>query len=202
MLNLRCSTARGGAARRSVMDLVPAQDRLVAEVNISPSTSTWCMSGCSREIRLPAFKQRWCPICTAMSYLRRAGVTSTTHARHLLRAHILIVQEQLDSMQGVQLVPGMRSRPWCRSAKLLSAATSPSRCGTASPAPSRTVSRHESHGRFPPHHLRDGVTEAQVAMAWRASPSPPPHGRQGGALRDAQRAGDAASRAGERHGTC
>jgi HlyD family secretion protein len=49
----------------AVLELVPDHDRLVAEVNIQPSDIDVVFPGLKSEVRLPAFKQRWCRSFTA-----------------------------------------------------------------------------------------------------------------------------------------
>ena len=44
-----------------IFDLVPSQDRLVAEVNVQPNDIDVVHPGLQAEVRLPAFKQRLVP---------------------------------------------------------------------------------------------------------------------------------------------
>jgi len=109
VLNLRLFNS-GAVVRPGdpVMDLVPAQDRLVAEVNIQPFDIDVVHVGLQAEIRLPAFKQRLVPYLHGHVIFVAQDVTIDERTRATYyRAHILIDQEQLDRMQGVQLVPGM-----------------------------------------------------------------------------------------------
>ena len=46
----------------AVLEIVPDQDRLVAEVNVQPSDIDVVFPGLQSEIRLPAFKQRLVPL--------------------------------------------------------------------------------------------------------------------------------------------
>lgn len=109
VLNLRIFTV--GAVIRPgdpVMDLVPLQDRLVAEVNVQPFDIDVVHVGLQAEIRLPAFKQRLVPYLHGHVTFVAQDVTIDERSRATFyRAHILIDQEQLARMQGVQLVPGM-----------------------------------------------------------------------------------------------
>ena len=62
------------------MDLVPEQDRLIAEVNVQPNDIDVVHPGLQAEVRLPAFKQRLVP------YLH-GHVTFVARRRHARRAH-------------------------------------------------------------------------------------------------------------------
>ena len=109
VLNLRIFTV--GAVIRPgdpVMDLVPLQDRLVAEVNVQPYDIDVVHVGLQAEIRLPAFKQRLVPYLHGHVTFVAQDVTMDDRTRATFyRAHIVIDQDQLARMQGVQLVPGM-----------------------------------------------------------------------------------------------
>ncbi|MBR0679233.1 HlyD family type I secretion periplasmic adaptor subunit [Roseomonas eburnea] len=91
-----------------VMDLVPAQDRLVAEVNVQPNDIDVVHVGLQAEVRLPAFKQRLVPYLHGHVTFVAQDVTIDERTRaSFYRAHILIDAEQLSRSEGVQLVPGM-----------------------------------------------------------------------------------------------
>ena len=91
-----------------VMDLVPAQDRLIAEVNVQPFDIDVVHAGLQAEVRLPAFKQRLVPFLHGHVTFVAQDVTIDERTRQsFYRVHILIDAEQLARMQGVQLVPGM-----------------------------------------------------------------------------------------------
>lgn len=109
VLNLRIFTV--GAVLRPgdpVMDLVPVQDRLIAEVNVQPFDIDVVHVGLQAEVRLPAFKQRLVPYLHGRVTFVAQDVTMDERTRATYyRAHILIDQDQLARMQGVQLVPGM-----------------------------------------------------------------------------------------------
>ncbi|MBR0649600.1 HlyD family type I secretion periplasmic adaptor subunit [Roseomonas terrae] len=109
VLNLRLFTV-GAVVRPGdpVMDLVPTQDRLIAEVNIQPNDIDVVHVGLQAEVRLPAFKQRLVPYLHGHVTFVAQDVTTDERTRQTYyRAHILIDQEQLARTEGVQLVPGM-----------------------------------------------------------------------------------------------
>jgi HlyD family secretion protein len=90
------------------MDLVPVQDRLIAEVTVQPFDIDVVHVGLQAEVRLPAFKQRLVPYLHGHVTFVATDVTIDERSRaSYYRVHILIDQEQLDRLQGVQLVPGM-----------------------------------------------------------------------------------------------
>jgi HlyD family secretion protein len=90
------------------MDLVPTQDRLVAEVNIQPNDIDVVHVGLQAEIRLPAFKQRLVPYLHGHVTFVAQDVTMDERTRmSYYRAHVLIDPEQLARLDGVTLVPGM-----------------------------------------------------------------------------------------------
>ena len=92
----------------AVLELVPDQDRLVAEVNIQPSDIDVVFPGLKSEIRLPAFKQRLVPFLHGEVTWVAADVTTNEQTRQqYYRAYILIDREQLDALPNVFLTPGM-----------------------------------------------------------------------------------------------
>lgn len=109
IVNLRHFTV--GAAIRAgdpVMDLVPARDRLVAEVNVQPFDIDVVYPGLQAEIRLPAFKQRLVPYLHGRVTFVAADVTADQATRATyFRAYIEIDEEQLARLPAVFLVPGM-----------------------------------------------------------------------------------------------
>jgi len=109
VVNLRAFTI--GAAIRPgdpLMDLVPARDQLVAEVNVQPYDIDVVYPGMRAEIRLPAFKQRLVPYLHGHVTFLAADVTTDQQTRQsFYRAYITIDQEQLDRLPSVFLVPGM-----------------------------------------------------------------------------------------------
>lgn len=109
VLNLRLFTI-GAVVRPGdpVLDLVPAQDRLVAEVNVQPGDIDVVHAGLQAEVRLPAFKQRLVPYLHGHVTFVAQDVTVDDRTRSsYYRVHILIDQDQLERLPGVQLVPGM-----------------------------------------------------------------------------------------------
>ncbi len=109
VLNLRVFTI--GAVIRPgdpVLDIVPRQDRIIAEVNVQPNDIEVIHPGLTAEVRLPAFKQRLVPylhghvtfVASDVTQDERRGVA-------FYRVHIDIDQAQLAALEGVQLRPGM-----------------------------------------------------------------------------------------------
>lgn len=91
-----------------VMDLVPEQDRLVAEVNVQPYDIDVVYPGLQSEIRLPAFKQRLVPYLHGQVTWVAADVTTNEQTQQqYYRAYILIDREQLARLPEVFLTPGM-----------------------------------------------------------------------------------------------
>ncbi len=109
VVNLRAFTV--GAAIRPgdpIMDLVPARDQLVAEVNVQPNDIDVVYPGLQAEIRLPAFKQRLVPYLHGHVTFLAADVTTDPQTRQTYyRAYIAIDQDQLARLPSVFLVPGM-----------------------------------------------------------------------------------------------
>jgi HlyD family secretion protein len=91
-----------------VFDLVPTQDRLVAEVNVQPMDIDVVYPGLRAEIRLPAFKQRLVPYLHGHVTWVAADVTVNEQSRQqYFRAYVLIDPDQLAHLPNVFLVPGM-----------------------------------------------------------------------------------------------
>ena len=91
-----------------LLDIVPDQDRLVAEVNIQPSDIDVVFPGLQSEIRLPAFKQRLVPFLNGQVTWVAADVTTNEQTRQqYYPAKISIDREQLDRLPNVFLTPGM-----------------------------------------------------------------------------------------------
>ncbi|MES2709976.1 MAG: HlyD family type I secretion periplasmic adaptor subunit [Pseudomonadota bacterium] len=109
VLGLRFFTV--GAVVRAgdpVMDLVPTQDRLIAEVNIQPGDIDVVHVGLQAEVRLPAFKQRLVPFLHGHVTFVASDVTTDERTRaSYYRAQIMIDRDQLARLEGVTLVPGM-----------------------------------------------------------------------------------------------
>lgn len=109
ILNLRLFTV--GAVLRPgdpLMDLVPARDRLIAEVNVQPHDIDVVHPGLQAEVRLPAFRQRLVPYLHGHVIFVASDATVDERTRQsYFRANILIDRDQLDRLPNVQLVPGM-----------------------------------------------------------------------------------------------
>jgi len=109
VMNLRIATI-GGVLRAGdpVLDLVPANDRLVAEVNIPPADIDAVRTGLTAEVRLPAFRQYMLPYLSGEVIFVAADVTTDpqTRASHY-RAQILLDGAALDRASGVFITPGM-----------------------------------------------------------------------------------------------
>jgi HlyD family secretion protein len=109
VVNLRVFTV-GGVVRPGdpLMDLVPDNDRLVAEVNVQPYDIDVVYPGLQSEVRLPAFKQRLVPYLHGHVTWVAADVTTNeqTHQQYY-RAYILIDRDQLERLPNVFLTPGM-----------------------------------------------------------------------------------------------
>lgn len=109
IVNLRQFTI-GGVIRPGdpVMDLVPDNDRLVAEVNVMPYDIDVVYPGLASEIRLPAFKQRLVPYLHGHVTWVAADVTTNEQTRQqYYRAYIAIDPDQLEALPNVFLTPGM-----------------------------------------------------------------------------------------------
>ena len=92
----------------ALLELVPDNDRLVAEVNIQPSDIDVVFPGLHSEVRLPAFKQRLVPFLHGEVTWVAADVTTNEQTRQqYYRAYILIDREQLGKLPNVFLTPGM-----------------------------------------------------------------------------------------------
>jgi HlyD family secretion protein len=91
-----------------ILDIVPAEDRLVAEVQVNPNDIRSVHVGLEAEVRLPAFKARTLP------YLHGHVVNVATDTlidertrQPYYRALIRIDEDQLRKYPDVELVPGM-----------------------------------------------------------------------------------------------
>jgi len=109
ILNLRQFTL--GAVLRAgepAMDLVPASDRLVAEVNVQPNDIDVVHVGLEADLRLPAFRQRLIPVLHGRVTFVAADATTDpqTRASHF-RTQIRIDEAQLAALPEIALVPGM-----------------------------------------------------------------------------------------------
>lgn len=100
----------GGVVRPgdTILDIVPNDDRLIAEVQVSPTDIDVVYPGLQAEVRLPAFKQRLVPFLHGKVIFVSADAifderTRTSH----YRAHVAIDEDQLARLKGVELTPGM-----------------------------------------------------------------------------------------------
>ncbi len=109
VVNLRVFTV--GAVLRPgdpVMDVVPDQDRLVAEIHVQPMDIDVVYPGLQAEVRLPAFKQRLVPYLHGHVTFVAADVTTDPQTRMShYRAYVVIDREQLERLPSVFLTPGM-----------------------------------------------------------------------------------------------
>ncbi|MFC7609274.1 HlyD family type I secretion periplasmic adaptor subunit [Teichococcus aestuarii] len=95
-------------AGEPVMEIVPAEDRLVAEVRLSPTDIDVVYPGLHSEVRLPAFKQRLVPYLHGEVTYVAEDVTldERTRMSHY-RVQIAIEPDQLARLENVALRPGM-----------------------------------------------------------------------------------------------
>jgi HlyD family secretion protein len=91
-----------------IFDLIPQQDRLVAEVNVQPTDIDVVYPGLQAEVRLPAFKQRLVPFLHGHVTWVAADVTVNEQSRQqYYKSYILIDPDQLAHLPNVFLTPGM-----------------------------------------------------------------------------------------------
>jgi HlyD family secretion protein len=92
----------------AVMELVPLRDRLVAEVQLSPTDIDVVYPGLQSEVRLPAFKQRLVPYLHGhVTYVASdATLDAQTRMSHYT-VRIAIDEDQLAKLERVELRPGM-----------------------------------------------------------------------------------------------
>jgi HlyD family secretion protein len=92
----------------AVMELVPARDRLIAEVHVSPTDIDVVHPGLHAEVRLPAFKQRLVPFLNGEVTVVAGDVTSEERTmREYYRVRIAIDEGQLARLENVELRAGM-----------------------------------------------------------------------------------------------
>ena len=109
VLNLRFFTV-GGVVRPGdpVLDIVPSDDRLVAEVQVSPTDIDVVHPGLLAEVRLPAFKQRLVPFLHGkVTFVSADAVFDERTRTSYYRANVVIDDDQLERLKGVELQPGM-----------------------------------------------------------------------------------------------
>jgi HlyD family secretion protein len=99
------AVVRGG---EPVLELVPAHDRLVAEVQVSPTDIDVVYPGLLAEIRLPAFKQRLVPYLHGhVIFVASDATNDDRRGTSYYRVQVMIDEDQLRALQGVELRPGM-----------------------------------------------------------------------------------------------
>lgn len=110
ILNLRVFTI--GAVIRPgdpVLDLTPAKDRLIAEVNIQPHDIDMVHAGLPAEARLPAFRQRLVPeIAGVVTFVASDATVDERTRQSFYRAEVRLSEEELAALPAeAHLVPGM-----------------------------------------------------------------------------------------------
>lgn len=109
VLNLRVFTV--GAVVRpgdAVMDLVPARDRIIAEVHVQPNDIDVVHQGLQAEIRLPAFKQRLVPYLHGHVTFVASDVTEDERrGQSYYRVQIQLDEDQIRAVEGLTLRAGM-----------------------------------------------------------------------------------------------
>lgn len=109
VLNLRHFTL-GGVVRpgEPVLDLVPAEDRLIAEVLVQPSDIDVVRPGLEAELRLTAFKQRLAPSLRGrVEFVAADAVYDERLRANVYRAHAALDDAELAKLGGAALTPGM-----------------------------------------------------------------------------------------------
>lgn len=109
VLNLRHFTL-GGVVRpgEPVLDLVPAEDRLIAEVLVQPGDIDVVRPGLEAELRLTAFKQRLAPSLRGRVEFVAADTVYDERLRaNVYRAHVALDAAELSKLGGAALTPGM-----------------------------------------------------------------------------------------------
>jgi HlyD family secretion protein len=109
VVNLRLFTI-GGVVRPGdpLMDLVPDQDALVAEVQVQPLDIDMVHHGMRADVRLSAFRHGVVPALEGRVTFVAADATQDPQTRATYyRAFIAIAPEQVEKLPGVFLSPGM-----------------------------------------------------------------------------------------------
>jgi HlyD family type I secretion membrane fusion protein len=109
IVNLRLFTV-GGVVRPGdpLMDLVPDQDALVAEVQIQPLDIDMVHVGLRADVRLTAFRQGVVPALEGRVTFVAADATNDPQTRMTYyRAFIALAPAQIERLPGVFLAPGM-----------------------------------------------------------------------------------------------
>ena len=92
----------------TVMEIVPSQDRLIAEVRVSPTDIDVVYVGLQAEVRLPAFKQRLVPFLDGhVTFVGGDVNQDPQRGLEFYRAQISIDEAQLRALDGVALRAGM-----------------------------------------------------------------------------------------------
>jgi HlyD family type I secretion membrane fusion protein len=95
-------------AGEPVMELVPARDKLIAEVRVAPTDIDSVHPGLQAEIRLPAFKQRLVPFLNGEVTVVAGDVTTEERTGHeYYRVRVSIDEGQLARLENVTLRAGM-----------------------------------------------------------------------------------------------
>ena len=95
-------------AGEPVMELVPARDKLIAEVRVAPTDIDSVHPGLRAEIRLPAFKQRLVPFLNGEVTVVAGDVTTEERSgQEYYRVRVTIDEEQLSRLENVTLRAGM-----------------------------------------------------------------------------------------------
>lgn len=100
----------GGVVRpgEPLLDIVPSEERLVAEVHINPTDIDAVRPGLPAQLRLPAFRQNMVPYLSGEVIFVAADVTTDPQTRMShYRARIALDEAALARMPGVFLAPGM-----------------------------------------------------------------------------------------------
>jgi HlyD family type I secretion membrane fusion protein len=112
VMNLRFTTV-GGVVRpgEPILEIAPAEDRLVVEISIQPQDIDVVGLGQRAEVRLTAFRQRVVPQLQGhVVYVAGDAVAGERNAPPAYRVHVAIDPEQLDKLRratGVAPTPGM-----------------------------------------------------------------------------------------------
>ncbi|HEY8612707.1 MAG TPA: HlyD family type I secretion periplasmic adaptor subunit [Roseomonas sp.] len=95
-------------AGEAVMELVPARDKLIAEVRVAPTDIDSVHTGLRAEVRLPAFKQRLVPFLNGEVTVVAGDVTTEERTmQEYYRVRIAIDEAQLAQLDNVVLRAGM-----------------------------------------------------------------------------------------------
>lgn len=109
VLNLKYFTAGGVIAPGTpIMDIVPANDRLLIEAQLSPLDIDIVRPGLLAEIRLSAYKQRRMPILDGrLIQISADRLLNERDGAPYYKAVIEVDAKELAELEGVELYPGM-----------------------------------------------------------------------------------------------